>query len=356
FRTANRQDRRYGPSGELLEAEGIQYTYDADGNLTTKRTTTGEQWHYEWNEAGRLAYVLTPKGQQVYFCYDGLGRRLSKRTAQGTWHWVWDANVPLHEWFVPASATEAEAVVTWVFEADSFVPAARLQGKGYQSVVSDRLGTPLELHSQRGELIWAADLDSYGAVCRQQGQAEACPFRYQGQYEDEETGLYYNRFRYYDPQTGQYISQDPIALWGNLNVYSYVSDSTTWVDPLGLSPAKEFDIVNYGTKTSPLENHHGILDVWATHNVTDYKSRASHNPTIALSQNNHAATKSVYRDWLEAKTGKRVGGKVDWTKVSSSEVHQLSEQMFDAAKVPQHARDAYYRKFNEYVANGCKPK
>jgi RHS family protein len=41
-----------------------------------------------------------------------------------------------------------------------------------------------------------------------------CPFRYQGQYEDSETGLYYNRFRYYDPSTGAYISQDPIGLAG----------------------------------------------------------------------------------------------------------------------------------------------
>jgi RHS repeat-associated protein len=61
------------------------------------------------------------------------------------------------------------------------------------------------------------------------------PFRYQGQYEDVETGLYYNRFRYFDPETGQYISQDPIGLRGGMNLYNYVTSPTISIDPYGLS-------------------------------------------------------------------------------------------------------------------------
>ena len=62
-----------------------------------------------------------------------------------------------------------------------------------------------------------------------------CPFRYQGQYEDEETGLYYNRFRYYDPNQGNYISQDPIRLVGNNpTLYGYVFDANIQIDTLGL--------------------------------------------------------------------------------------------------------------------------
>lgn len=60
-----------------------------------------------------------------------------------------------------------------------------------------------------------------------------CPFRYQGQYEDEETGLYYNRFRYYSPETGGYISQDPIGLTGGLYLYGYVCDLNLWIDLFG---------------------------------------------------------------------------------------------------------------------------
>jgi RHS repeat-associated protein len=60
-------------------------------------------------------------------------------------------------------------------------------------------------------------------------------FRQPGQYEDVETGLYYNRFRYYNPESGLYISQDPIRLAGNNpNFYAYVHDSNTMVDVFGL--------------------------------------------------------------------------------------------------------------------------
>lgn len=61
-----------------------------------------------------------------------------------------------------------------------------------------------------------------------------CPWRFQGQYEDDEIGLYYNRFRYYSPELGGYISQDPIGLIGGLNLYSYVGDINDWIDLLGL--------------------------------------------------------------------------------------------------------------------------
>lgn len=61
------------------------------------------------------------------------------------------------------------------------------------------------------------------------------PFRYQGQYEDRETGLYYNRFRYYSAEEGRYISQDPIGLAGGDNLYAYVHNVNSWLDPFGLS-------------------------------------------------------------------------------------------------------------------------
>ncbi|MDQ0418839.1 putative ribonuclease toxin of YeeF-YezG toxin-antitoxin module [Croceifilum oryzae] len=111
---------------------------------------------------------------------------------------------------------------------------------------------------------------------------------------------------------------------------------------------KVFDVVNYRPSSSPLENHHGVLDVWAKHNVPDYKSRGSHTPTIALTKDQHNATKSAYRDWLEGKTGKRVGGKVNWNEVSPREMQGLSERMFDAANVPRDARQNYYNAFNSY--------
>jgi RHS repeat-associated protein len=69
-----------------------------------------------------------------------------------------------------------------------------------------------------------------------------CPFRYQGQYEDSETGLYYNRFRYYSPEEGMYLSKDPIGLAGNNpTLYGYVKDVNSWIDEFGLDCKTAFN-------------------------------------------------------------------------------------------------------------------
>ncbi|MEN7547382.1 RHS repeat-associated core domain-containing protein [Rapidithrix thailandica] len=93
------------------------------------------------------------------------------------------------------------------------------------------------MYNHVGNLVWQAELDIYGKIrTLERGSPQDCPFRYQGQYEDVETGLYYNRFRYYSPESGAYISQDPIGLAGNNpNIYAYTHDNNVWIDPWGLS-------------------------------------------------------------------------------------------------------------------------
>ena len=86
----------------------------------------------------------------------------------------------------------------------------------------------------RGKLQWAAEIDTYGELRDVHGYRQACPFRWPGQYEDAETGLYYNRFRYYDPDAGVYVSQDPIGLSGGLALYAYVHDPLVATGVLGL--------------------------------------------------------------------------------------------------------------------------
>ncbi|MEZ0539973.1 RHS repeat-associated core domain-containing protein [Fibrella arboris] len=88
---------------------------------------------------------------------------------------------------------------------------------------------------QSGQRTWQAQTTAYGRIRLSEGTRAECPFRFQGQYEDIETGLYYNRFRYYDPQEGAYVSQDPIALRGGDKFYAYVDDPLNWVDQLGLA-------------------------------------------------------------------------------------------------------------------------
>jgi len=108
------------------------------------------------------------------------------------------------------------------------------------SVITDVIGTPTMLMSEAGKLAWNAQLDLYGVPREETAGIEAGdrttnPLRYPGQYYDEETGLCYNRWRYYDPETGRYISEDPIGLRGGLSVFGYVPDTLADVDPLGLA-------------------------------------------------------------------------------------------------------------------------
>ena len=103
------------------------------------------------------------------------------------------------------------------------------------TIVHDYLGTPVQAYDAEGNLVWEMLLDVYGRVMESRGDLSLVPFRYQGQYQDAETGLYYNRFRYYSPQMGMYISSDPIGLAGNNpTLYGYVKDVNIWLDPFGL--------------------------------------------------------------------------------------------------------------------------
>lgn len=98
----------------------------------------------------------------------------------------------------------------------------------------DPNGCPTRLTDQSGTTLWSASYSAWGEITTRHAQATDNPLRYQGQYFDEESGLHYNRYRYYDPHAGQFVGQDPIGLNGGLNVYQYGDNAFGWVDPLGL--------------------------------------------------------------------------------------------------------------------------
>ncbi|HMW46681.1 MAG TPA: RHS repeat-associated core domain-containing protein [Marinagarivorans sp.] len=275
FKTQSQRDREYGPAGQLLskqEKDGItRYQYDAEGNLIIKYLPDGKSWRYSWSATGNLAKVIRPDGSEVCFTYDPLGRRISKTYRGKITHWVWDGNNPLHEWVEwlnpRAKAADAPSLykaplqqqtdavlqplqpqapprlhagssdqpATWVFEPESFTPMGKFVGNNFYPLVSDYLGVPVAMFDPDGQKIWSAEISLWGEMKNLTGDLHTCPFRWPGQYEDEETGLYYNRFRYYDPDAGSYISQDPIGLLGGLQLYSYVGDPAAWIDPWGLT-------------------------------------------------------------------------------------------------------------------------
>ncbi|MET3821758.1 RHS repeat-associated protein [Burkholderia sp. PvR073] len=107
---------------------------------------------------------------------------------------------------------------------------------------NDHLGTPQELLDDAGKVVWLGRYRAWGGektVWREKPERNEVgnAIRFQGQHHDEETGLHYNRYRYYDPQSGRFVSKDPIGLQGGLNVYQYAANPIEWVDPFGLSKA-----------------------------------------------------------------------------------------------------------------------
>ncbi|MFL1419948.1 RHS repeat-associated core domain-containing protein [Pseudomonas fildesensis] len=79
------------------------------------------------------------------------------------------------------------------------------------------------------------DYRAYGEITRLDIGKVDNPLRFQGQYFDSESGLHYNRHRYYNPDIGRYLTPDPVKLAGGINAYLYVPNPTGWIDPLGLS-------------------------------------------------------------------------------------------------------------------------
>jgi RHS repeat-associated protein len=233
YRQPDRRDRKYGRGGRLLEVEGVRCTYDLDGYLTEVDSQNG-RWRYRWKGSGLLQEVERPDGARVTFEYDALARRTCKRVTavQGQRprevRFLWDGHVPLHE---IASSGDTN---TWIFEPESFTPLGKEDKTGRYSVVTDHLGTPTEMYDDLGRLAWRIQLDTFG-VGKTDVARQHCPWRWPGQYEDDEAGLHYNRFRYYAPYFGCYLSQDPLGLAGGLNHYQYADDPVVLVDPLGLA-------------------------------------------------------------------------------------------------------------------------
>jgi RHS repeat-associated protein len=250
--------------GDRLLMQGDRhFRYDAAGDLVEERRGTGGRLvtRYEYDASHRLVAAHTPQGTSRYR-YDALGRRVAKTTSAGETRFFWDGATLLGE----SEAAEAHGVgevaasTRWyVYEPGSFRPLAcvqrgrrvsalRLAARDGQALAAppagatelfhyhlDHLGTPREMTDARGRIVWSARYRAWGALAVADVDEVDNPLRFQGQYHDAETGLYYNFQRYYDPRTGRFVTQDPIQLGGGENLYRYAANPVHWVDPLGLA-------------------------------------------------------------------------------------------------------------------------
>ncbi|UDN35147.1 RHS repeat-associated core domain-containing protein [Proteus sp. NMG38-2] len=261
------QQQQKGRVTRRITAKGYQdYHYDINGRLTQKvvhqHGFRAKTWYYQWNTLNQLTACFNPDGECWRYTYDAFGRRLSKskvvdnrpitppnspfknKRVQRV-DYLWSGDQMVQETPIYADGTPAyDSQIQWLYQPGEITPTARYQRGKLHYVVTDHQGTPREIFSEKGIVSWAGRLNTWGQMAFWQSHDDyadndpeytECHFRFAGQYEDKESGLYYNRFRYYDKDTGQYISPDPIGLLGGFNPYGYVYCPTGWVDPLGLS-------------------------------------------------------------------------------------------------------------------------
>ncbi|MER7908938.1 putative T7SS-secreted protein [Streptomyces sp. NPDC096068] len=238
----------------LIRAGGIRYEYDAAGRIVLRQrvrlSRKPDTWRYEWDAEDRLLALTTPDGTRWTYAYDPLGRRIAKRrwaadglTVAEEVTFTWDGNT-LCEQTTVTTGTPYAVTLTW--EHDGFQPLAqaeRLVGADHGpidsrffSIVTDLVGTPQELIGEDGEIAWRTRSTVWGTTEWNKNAAAYTPLRFPGQYFDPESGLHYNRFRHYDPETARYLSVDPLGLGPAPNPSSYVHNPLTWSDPLGLAP------------------------------------------------------------------------------------------------------------------------
>ncbi|WP_432173818.1 RHS repeat-associated core domain-containing protein [Streptomyces sp. Tue6028] len=255
-------------AGTRLRRSGrISYTYDAYGRVVrrTVRLLSGgsRTWSYTWDTLGRLLTVGTPEGTTWRYAYDPLGRRISKRLVDDSGRtrsetvFVWDRD-SLAEQTHRAAPDSARHVTTWEFspapvprplaQVDRIEPAGLSQDEvdvRFRAIVTDLAGAPSELVDAQGRVTWRRRATVWGAGQPTAGDDIDCPVRFPGQYNDPETGLDYNRHRYYDSATGRYLTPDPLGLDPAPNDYAYTDNPLVWSDPLGLAPCGPAIINHY---------------------------------------------------------------------------------------------------------------
>jgi RHS repeat-associated protein len=226
-------DFAFNALNQVTNAPGASYLYDINGNLA-RRVRTGVTNVFTFDEDNRLVAIGDGSGGEIArYAYGAEGHRLMKVVGGVT-------NYFLYEPFGLVAEFDAAGGVIREY---GHLPGNLTGGwplhlrtpDAVYYYFNDRMGAPLRLVSASGATVWSADRATWGAATVDGTPAISNPLRFSSQYYDEESGLHYNTQRYYDPETGRYISRDPIEEGGGLNTYLFAAnDPFNRLDPFGL--------------------------------------------------------------------------------------------------------------------------
>ncbi|MBF0827777.1 RHS repeat domain-containing protein, partial [Muribacter muris] len=264
---------------------------------------------FVWNGFNQLITFNDKAQHQWHYKYDGLGRRIEKYNERDntTTKYIWDGD--------QLALTQTFKQDKLIYQRHSVFHGRELlaQQDSYQDkhtthyAVSQPNGKILGLFTPEGELAWKAEKRTLWGICFDWYQ-----FKYPnlldpemlftGQWLDSESGLAYNRFRYYDPETGNYLCLDPIGLSGGETPYAYVHNPWDWVDLFGL--LKEFGIAPYASilhKNDGFDAHELLQNSWLEQNgFVKQRGRglSRRNPAIAIKNDPlHKAINNLQRKY-----------------------------------------------------------
>jgi RHS repeat-associated protein len=254
----------YQRGHRLKQTGNTDYSYDAAGRMVSRtRHRDGyrpETERFRWDSRDQLTGYCSAQGEQWEYRHDASGRRTEKRCDRKkirfTYLWDGDSIAEMREY----RDDKLYSVRHLVFNGFELLSQqfSRVR-QPHPSVapqwvtrtnhaVSDLTGRPLVLFNSEGKTVWRPGQTSLWGLAlslpadtgypdpRGELDPEADPgLLYAGQWQDAESGLCYNRFRYYEPETGMYLVSDPLGLLGGEQTYRYVPNPLGYVDPLGLA-------------------------------------------------------------------------------------------------------------------------
>ncbi|GDE88548.1 type IV secretion protein Rhs [Escherichia coli] len=255
---------QYAGGHRLKQAGNTQYDYDAAGRMVSRtRHRDGyrpETERFRWDSRDQLTGYCSAQGEQWEYRHDASGRRTEKRCDRKkirfTYLWDGDSIAEIREYrddklySVRHLVFNGFELISQQFsrERQAHPSVAPLWVTRTNHAVSDLTGRPLMLFNSEGKTVWRPGQTSLWGLAlslpadtgypdpRGELDPEAAPgLLYAGQWQDTESGLCYNRFRYYEPETGMYLVSDPLGLLGGEQTYRYVPNPLGYIDPLGLA-------------------------------------------------------------------------------------------------------------------------
>jgi RHS repeat-associated protein len=265
-------------SNELTSTPSTTYTYDNNGNTLTK-VVGSNTTSYAWDFENRMTSVTLPgSGGTISFKYDPFGHRIYKSSSAGTSIYAYDGDDLIEE----TNATGG-VVARYTQTTDKIdEPVAMLRSGATTYYQADGLGSITSLSSTAGALAQTYTFDSFGKQTASSGSLTN-PFQYTAREFDVETSLYNFRARYYDPNPGRFLSEDPIDFSGGINFYAYVGNNPlVYVDPDG-TEQDDASRATYAEAGSFAVNHLGPpQDLSAPAGLADLKASVG-----AVCQRNH---------------------------------------------------------------------